>query len=476
MSDARIAKLSASTSLGNGIECVRINIGINTTATATLQMGVNSEDVVIEPLASEILSELKTYQKSRLAGVSKPDVTVDVDDDVYGKFSMTGFFASPVLEISSGNIGYQANILDKASILDGLDLSIYNPAIDGFRQQERPEDLPEPTGNVGQLLLDITDKLVGKFALALSFENDPIKIKIMNMRHALNNSGPLEVWRSILQKSNVQHKSWSELISLHPNSGKHISEKIVTALTMKSSGFWNTVNYLMSAFQMFYRPDPGGSGYGEFVNNKDKVDKPEGNLELDIVNLNVRDGSARILQVGGVVMEAGSFKVFRADERPGSSTPSVAGCYPEDLKSGYIHNEIPPIWLLNADGLCVMGSKVDEKKKTPPSKDEVNLSLDEYVSRREGGKKHLEKTETARSSVMSELCEYMFKDLQLADSVLSARVPLNLTVQVGKRQTIRLGDAGSVTGFISDVTHSIDLRQGKELDSFSQVTITHVEY
>jgi hypothetical protein len=476
MSNARIAKLNASTSLGKGIECVQISISINSSATATLQMGVDTGGVVIEPLASEILDEIRSHQQKRLGGVAKPDVSVFVDDDIHGTFNMTGFLASPVLEISKGNIGYQANILDKASILDGLDLSIYNQAVDTKRQKETPEDLPKPTGDVCKLLLDITNMLVGKYDAAYSAEFDPVKKKIIKMRHELNNSGPLQAWTEILQKSNVQHNSWSELISNHKNAGRHISEKIVTMLCMKSSGFWNVVNQLMSAFQMFYRPDPNGGSYGEFVNNKEKIDQSSGSLELDIVNLNVRDGSARILQVGGVIMEAGSAPAMRSDETPGVATPACAGHFPEEIKHGYIHNEIPPIWLVDASGVCLMGSEKDQKKETPPTNDSPNLDLDSYVSRRDEGVKHIEKTETARGGVMSELCEYMFKDLQLADSVISARIPLNLTVKVGVRQSIRMGNAGSVSGFVSGVIHRIDLRQGRELDSFSQVTITHVKY
>ena len=478
MSNVKIVKLEASTSLGNGIENVRIDINVNSAATATLQMGLKTETVVVEPLASELLTEIRGHQQKRLQGVASPDVSVFVDDGLGGKFNMTGFLASPMMEISDGNIGYQANILDKVSILDGLDLSIYNVAVDSFRNDQTTSELPEPTGDVCKLLLDVTELLVGKFDAAYEAETNSTKQQVMQMRHKLNNSGkgPLEVWRGILGNSKVQHDSWTKLIQNNPSAGKHIVDKVATMLATKSSGFWNIVNQLMAAFQMFYRPAPNGEGYGEFVNNKDKIDKPEGELELDIVNLNLRDGSARILQVGGVIMEAGSAPAFRDDQTASPSTPACAGFYPEEIKDGYIHNEIPPIWLVDAHGVPIMGSEQDQKKDTPPSEDSPNLNLSEYESRREEGVKFLEETESARSDVMSELCKFMFKELQLADSVISVRIPLNLKVEIGKRQTIKLGDAGSVKGFVSGVIHSIDLRQGKELDSYSQVTITHVEY
>lgn len=473
MSKATIAKLSASVSLGNGIECVTVNMNVNTTSTAELQMGQKTSKVVVEPLASEVLAEIRGHQKKRLEGVASPDVTLNVDDDIYGKLSMTGFLASPMLEISDGNIGYQVNILDKASILDGLDLSIYEHSVDMLRQAEIPDTIPRPTGDVCKLLLELTNMLVENYGDALGKEQDPVKKRIIQMRHELNNSGPLEAWRAILSKSKVRHESWAAMLDLHENAGKHISYKTLNMLCTKSSGFWNVVNMIMSAFQMFYRPSL--SDYGEFVNNKDKVEGESGSIDLDAVNLNVRDGSARILQVGGVIMEAGGAAGFRDDETTGT-TPACAGVYPEEIKKGYIHTEVPPIWLIDASGAPVMGSKVDEKKTTPPGNDEVDLSLSGYQGRRDGGKEHLKAFDKSRNEVMTELCKYMFKDLQLADSVISARIPLNLTIAVGKRQTIRLGEAGSIKGFVSAVTHRIDLRQGKELDSFSQVNITHVEY
>ena len=476
MSKPVIAKLSASVDLGNGVENVDINIGINTTATATLQLGQKTEQVVVRPLAADILKQIKEMQAKRLAGVSEPDVNLEVNDFLYGTMSMQGYVASPMLEISDGNVGFQLNVLDKASMLDGLDLSIYEHAFAPMRAAIRADGFPKPTGDVTKLLLEWTDLLVQQYDTALLKEYDPVKKRIIQMRHELNNSGPLQIWRKILTDSKVVHKSWKSVIDLHGGASTHISDKIRTMLCTKSSGFWNVVNMIMSAFQMYYKPDPGGSGYGEFRSNFDKMGDPKGTLELDIVNLNVRDGSARILQVGGVIIESGGAKGFFREDQRAASAPSCAGVYPDPVKKGYIHVDIPPIWLVDASGMPILGSAVDEKKSVEPGTDAPNLSLEEYQSRREKGVKQLEKSEKGRSAVMTEMCEYTFKDLQLQDSALSARLPLNLTIQVGERQNIKLGDSGTVKGFIQAVRHSIDLRQGKELDSFSQVTISHVEY
>jgi hypothetical protein len=473
----KIAKLEATVSTGNGIETLQIRINVNAAASATLGLGPkDTGKVVLRPLTSDVLTNIRTAQDERLAGVTEPNVDLTVVDGVYGEFKMSGFKAAPMLEISTASMGEQLAILDKVSMLDGLDLSIYQAAIAGLRADERSDGIPRPQGgDVAGLLTALTDMLVGQFNNALLAETDPVKREIMQMRHDLNNSGPLKIWKQILSESDVNYESWGALTALSDSAGRSLSLKTINMLTTKSSGFWNILNSLMAAFQMYYRPEPQGAGYGKLMLNKSKIDEVEGEQEFDILNLNVRDGSARILQVGGVIMEMGSSKGYRADERK-PTTPAVAGVFPNPIKKGYIHEESAPIWLVDAIGAPILGSVKDEKKDVTPGSEPPNLKITEYVERKAGGKQHIKEFEKARSDVMTELCESMFKELQLADSSMSIKIPLNLTVEVGKRKTIKLGDAGSVEGFISAIVHQIDLREGKDLDSFSQVTVTHVKY
>jgi hypothetical protein len=476
MSD-KIAKLEATVSTGNGIETLQIRINVNAAASATLGLGPkDTGKVVLKPLTEEVLASIRAAQTERLNGVTEPNVDLTVKDGVYGEFAMSGFKAAPLLEIATAHMGEQLAILDKVSMLDGLDLSIYAAAIAKLRADEKSDNIPRPKGgDVAKLLLEITDMLVGQFSIALLEETDPVMRQIIQMRHDLNNSGPLKIWKQILAESDVNYESWGALTKLSDSAGRTLSLKVMTILTTKSSGFWNILNSLMAAFQMYYRPEPQGAGYGKLMLNKFKIDQVEGQQELDILNLNVRDGSARILQVGGVIMKMGSSAGYRADEKK-PTTPAVAGVFPNPIKNGYIHEESAPIWLVDAVGAPVLGSEIDTEKNTEPGTKQPDLDLSKYVTRGEEGKKHIKEFEKARSDVMTELCESMFKELQLADSSMSAKIPLNLTIEVGKRKTIKLGDAGSVEGFISGIIHQIDLREGRDLDSFSQVTITHVKY
>lgn len=473
----KIAKLEATVSTGNGIETLQIRINVNAAASATLGLGPkDTGKVVLRPLTAEVLASIREAQDERLAGVTEPNVELQVKDGVYGEFKMSGFKAAPMLEISTTSMGEQLAILDKVSMLDGLDLSIYAAAIVAMRANENSDGIPRPKGgDVAKLLLELTDMLVSQFSVALLTETDPVKREIMQMRHDLNNSGPLKIWKQILGDSDVNYESWGALTALSDTAGRTLSLKTINMLTTKSSGFWNILNSLMAAFQMYYRPEPQGAGYGKLMLNKYKIDEVEGEQEFDIINLNVRDGSARILQVGGVIMEMGSSKGYRSDENK-PTTPAVAGVFPNPIKKGYIHEESAPIWLVDAIGAPVLGSEIDEKKNVKPGSEPPDLKIPAYVGRKVGGKSHIKEFEKARSDVMTELCESMFKELQLADSSMSIKIPLNLTVEVGKRKTIKFGDAGSVEGFISAIVHQINLQEGKDLDSFSQVTITHVKY
>lgn len=476
MSTPKVAKLSANSSTGHGVESLRLDISINTSPVVSVSVGSPTDDKVLRPLASGVLKEIQKLQAKRLTGgVSEPDITIQADDAVYGQISMDGYIAAPVLEISKANVGYTFSVIDKVGLLDCLDLSIYQSVVKMLRANEAKDRLPvQKDGNVCMLLKQLTALLVGSYQLALSKETDPVMKEVLKMQHEINQE-PLKIWYKILTDSNVIHKSWSKAVGYHDSIGVQISNRALELLCQKNSGFWNTINGLLAAFQMYYQPDL--TTYGKFCNNSSKTEKPTGPpLLLDTVNLNVADGSSRILQVGGVVMMATESAGLRAAETIGvNPVPGVAGVAPKELLPGYIHKDVPPIWLTDANGAMVLGSTIDKNKdKTQPSP--ANLSLKQYRERRAAAVQHLRDASQAKSDVLDELCQITFDDLQLADSRISARLPLNLTIKVGQRQVIHIGDDGTVEGFIAAVSHSIDLRAGAELDSFSQVTITHVKY
>ena len=66
--------------------------------------------------------------------------------------------------------------------------------------------------------------------------------------------------------------------------------------------------------------------------------------------------------------------------------------------------------------------------------------------------------------------------MQLAHSTAVATIPLDYTRKVGERVVVKILSGGSFTAFVSRIIHSVDLRQGKELNSFTQISFTHVRY
>ena len=85
--------------------------------------------------------------------------------------------------------------------------------------------------------------------------------------------------------------------------------------------------------------------------------------------------------------------------------------------------------------------------------------------------------------VMTELCEVMFKEIQLAHSTAGLTLPLDFSLndKVGKRATIEIvgkdgEDGGSFQALVSGITHSVDLRQGKSLNSYTQIRLSHAKY
>ncbi len=124
----------------------------------------------------------------------------------------------------------------------------------------------------------------------------------------------------------------------------------------------------------------------------------------------------------------------------------------------------------------VFGSEVDASRGAGT---EVRLSLAAREERRKRGIKFKEEVDAVSAGVMTELCEVMFKDIQLASSTAGLTIPLDfsLNAYLGKRVTVKIkGGDSAFTAFVTGLTHSADLRLGKHLNSFTQVRLSHAKF
>jgi hypothetical protein len=478
MSEPKIAKISV-TAGEFSVETLRVTMAVNeipTAAVTTLRAG---GETVRKPLSADIISTLKGRQQKRLAGLPSPDVNISADDGNGGKLEFKGFMVAPVLEISTVSTVDSFTALGVDGILDALDLSIYEAGHKVTRGEASTtgsaDDVvldPIPSadnGDVEKLLGDITDVLVGNYDKTLQRQEHPSLKKLITQQHSVNNGLPLKTWKKILSNSKVNYESWSAACVASPGMASQITSRMHEVITQKNGGFWSTVNALMATFQMYYVPSTSESG--TFFRADTKVEDASGNLDLSVTSVNVSDGNHRLMPIGGVVM----MRQAASNTRTPKDAPkiqAIAAQHPDPLLPGFTQREVPPVWLLHRDGSHVVG--ID--KKSSGSKQALNLDKDAYISRKEGAIETHKGFDDSAVSVLEELCKVIFKEMQVAHSTAMTTIPLDFTQKVGKRVTVNILSGGSFTAFVSRVVHSVDLRQGKDLNSFTQISFSHVRY
>lgn len=477
----KIAKIGVTIDGGDySAEGLRVTLAVGTIPTVALSVVRKSAPTVSHPMSAEVVASIKKRQKERLAGKKEPDVTINISDGVGGKMQFKGFQVAPVLDITTTSIADQFSVLGVDGVLDALDLGIYQAGSEKQRKETAAGSGPllDPIpaakeGNVAKLARGITEVLVKNYGASLDKESHPSIKQLMEQQHAINSGLPLEVWYKILDNSDVVYETWAAAAKDYEYIGSNITERMKLILTQRVGGFWNIANELMASFQMYYVPSTSGSG--KFVRADRKVNGPTTPLDVSASSISLADGSFRMLPPGGVVMMMPASVGARDESGYMPGTSSVAAQYPDPLVYGFIQREMPPAWLVNDKGMPVLGSELD--KVRAKAKRPLDLNLKNLVARQTGVKDLKADADTTSSGIMTELCEVMFKEIQLAHSTAVVTTPLDLMVPIGVRVTVNIkGGGGTFEAFVNGLMHSVDLKQGKELNSFTQISLTHCTF
>ena len=476
----KIAQLGATATAGGtkvSVEGFRVTLAVNAVPTVSMTVARGADDIVAAPLTSEVLADIRAKQAARLAGRDKPDVDLEANDGTGGNLKFSGFLAAPVLEITTVSTSDQFTAIGIDGMLDALDLSIYKAGWSAVRKESsagtetelKPIKAAED-GDVIGLLDDVTTVLVENFDATLKKEPQPAMQKLLTHQHEINGGLPLELWRELLQKSAVEYESWDAACEKSPSLASLMTERMMQMLTQKTGGFWSTLNLLMSSYQMHYIPSL--SGTGRLARTDTKVGSPTTSVDISATGISLSDGSHKLMPPGGVVMMMPKGASERKESDPDPAAQTIAAQFPDPLVPGFIQREVPPMWLTYPNGTPILGTSIDKAKRDAP----IDLSFDGLKSRQSSLQDYQDVLDDAKSEIMNELCKVMFKELQLAHSTLVATIPLDFGVKIGERTTVNILGGGSLTAFANSVIHSVDLRQGKELNSFTQISFTHAEY
>jgi hypothetical protein len=460
---------------------LQLKMDVNTFPSATVNIAEAKEKVSVKtPVSNKVIDRIGKLQSQRLAGRQEPDFKVTAEDGIGGSMTFSGYIVTPILEITKYTTIDRLSAIGEVAQIDALDLSIYDCAHSSRRKDTLSPMEPikaVKSGQIDKILAEVTDVLVGNFDVVLSAEHMPVAQQLLEIQHEINNSRPLEIWKEILSESNVKYSSWDAAFELSPHISKAFPERIKAFLTAKNSGFWGHLQTLMSSFKMYYIPS--FDGLGKLERGDKKMLDPQLTIAISASGISLSDGSTRILAPGGVVMSTQGATSRRQESQPDPDLPRIMAYAPDPLQAGFIYQEPVPFWLLRESGKAIFNSEAG----TNQASGSVNLDLNEREQRRTEGHKYKVEVDTVSEGIMTELCDITFKELQLRNSTAVLTLPLTFQWNdyIGRRATVKIksnaeeGD-GQFTAFISGITHNIDLQQGKQLKSSTEMRLSHADY
>ncbi len=432
------------------------------------------------PVSSDVLARIGELQQQRLAGRVETDFRVTANDGRDGEIEYEGFVAAPILDITKVSTQDRISSVGEVALLDALDLGIYRGGYELARAESGNSLKPIKSaedGDLPKVLSEITDVLVENFGTVLADEYMPVAQEMLRLQHGVNTDGPLDMWKTILDDSDVKFKSWGAAFDAAPEIARALSEKVKDMLEAQTSGFWEQIRTLMSTFQMYYVPSFNGAG--RFERADKKTGEPSGRIKISASGLSVADGSTRLLPLGGVVMMARGTPTERQEAAGDPDVPRVVAYYPDPLLPGFFQREYPPFWLMREEGIPILGSEVKNTRTG-----QVVLSLEARAAARTAGRIWKSKIDTLSQGIMTELCEVRFRELQLEQSTAVLTMPLDFKMNehIGKRVTVEVGrdsfwrSGGEFTAFVAGVSHTVALQQGSKLSSTTEVRLTHTKY
>jgi hypothetical protein len=487
-----VAKISARI-LGGKYSPTSLTFALDVNGFPSVSVNVTEpkgDESVKAPVSGEVLKRIGQFQTRRLAGRSKPDFEVSADDGIGNSLSFSGYIAAPTLELTKFTTLDKLSAVGEVALLDALDLSIYGIGDNKAARQESSSSLKPieaaKSGNVPEVFKEVTQVILENYESKLNSETRPVAKEMLRLQHEVNTSGPLDLWNEILDASEVKYESWDVAFKKSPPIAKSLSLGVLKALTAQSSGFWGKVQTMLTEFGMYYVPE--FDGVGRFERNDKKVEEPEMELAVSLSGLTVLDGSSKILQPGGVVMMArGGGAAARKESSFSAETLRVIAYAPDPLQAGFMYRVPPPFWLLSEEGVPILDSETSNTSASGGgvgTNKKISLSLSEREKAIKEGAKFKEEVDTVSEGIMTELCEVIFKELQLSQSTATLTLPLNFSVNqyVGKRVRVKInegaipGSGGTFTAFVTGVSHGIDLSQGKNLNSSTNLRLTHSDY
>jgi len=452
-------------------DSVRIVYAVDSFPYATVSMhekrgGTTRVDDVKSSEAAGPAGEL---QKVMFQARFTPDASLRLFDG-HSELEFAGYVSDPRANMSPGSVGNTVTIGHESSLINALRLSSL-PEIKGDYRLK----LESVTGDLAERFTKVTDTIVS------NYESDPTQYLIeqsgdsgvLSQIHETNKK-ILPLWKTLL-KNSVGGVGWPE-ITTPPTTGTQLSQfnlgvndAIRNTLKQGTGGFMGTIRSLTSEFQLAFVPSKYVGSLGKFI-NWTSILAEESNLgPLDFTHGEFSGGSPRILPVSNVIVSLTANSFYRDSVVPSvgkvASVKNIA-MWPEKFQGGNIIPLSAPRWF---------PTMLDVSKND--FQEQPNQTLANYESK-------FKKAVELRSKIEDEVYRVLllryarnyYNYASLRESTASVTIPMDLSIEVGKRYELKTQEGVIGSGFLQRVTHNMHTGGNNSSAATTSLLFSHVEF
>jgi hypothetical protein len=463
-----------------------------------LQPGTETTKVVqvTEALQIQEMEALQRFAFSDRNSVASVDIKLTAGYKESGQIIEGGqtFFGMPVApskNVGMGTVNQRLKLYGGEIMFNAFRPFIYGqlPVEANGNPFEGARDQDTNSSNIVQRMVDLVRTRMDNMKRNNNFAhyNSPATYEMARQIHDVNLQQIDRLEMLAAASTEAIYESFSELENLLDNERRAIKYAINKAIldnVLTSTGnFFETLTSFLSAFQLYYVPDPSGLGFGtvrpfrSMLQNTNLVRKV---IDTEYLSFSAEDydyGPIQQILVQGVHQTADS-NTEHDDRAAASIVPQLQAntifVYPESVSviNGNFRPVAPPSWL-PAD-LDVL-TRYDTALAKP--EDSGGWDITNYTQERDRIHTSINRVLTGPYlNIIREYAHNIYLQSALAAYTAVMRVPLDFSYQVGVRYEISAPDGTLMfAGFLTQLNHKISGIRNN-LSAWTTLVFSHVEY
>jgi hypothetical protein len=455
---------------------VTLSAGIQRVASADVVAwsGPDAASRALDFLGFEDLQLLGRVQQLAMTNRTRPDTTLALYDG-QNRINFRGLVALPSSSAQKGNLSPNCRILSAASVVSGLNLSIYTAKKGYYSDDEKldsyvlVQESETTSSNLAVRLMDLTQGMIRAWSLSRGENESRRTTAISNDIHKSNTSGPLDVWYQILRNSTPHLElAWLKPFETPQAEGGNLAlnRYLISVLRGQSKDFMASINAICSDFQLTYIPDLDG-GPGRMISRFLSLTSEPQDLLLPAISTMGEASSSGTLPIQRVILKGQVQKYVLYT--PTDAAGPILGGYPDAVPDGSGRMESVPLPFYIQAVIDVRG--LPQQQATNPSPNTVRAGfkrVSDFAGKLE---------DSLVQALVTQYCRAVYLDHALANSTIQVSIPLDFSIELGRRYAVRTTAGRLFRGFLREINHSLSTASGGGgVNATTALQFSHVEF